>query len=173
MYTELTNRTLWYDGTIAINSEKIYDWLQYDKLAVDKLTNEIIQYNKTVLKQNQIIVKEELNPLDTDWNIPDTYKSIDVNQYVMDMLVNIDSELSDSEFDIRYYRVQQELKVFNKLQLYDLLRSLIYIIDTFKQENIVWGVGRGSSVASYVLFLLEVHDVDSVQFELDFSEFLE
>jgi DNA polymerase III alpha subunit len=41
-----------------------------------------------------------------------------------------------------------------------------------KERNIVWGVGRGSSVASYVLFLIGTHKVDSVKYELDFNEFL-
>ena len=41
-----------------------------------------------------------------------------------------------------------------------------------KTNSIVWGVGRGSSVASYVLFLLGVHKIDSVKYNLDWREFL-
>jgi DNA polymerase III alpha subunit len=41
-----------------------------------------------------------------------------------------------------------------------------------KANNIIWGVGRGSSVASYVLYLLEVHRVDSMYYNLDIREFL-
>jgi len=36
----------------------------------------------------------------------------------------------------------------------------------------IWGVGRGSSVASYVLYLLDVHRIDSMFYDLDPSEFL-
>jgi DNA polymerase III alpha subunit len=36
----------------------------------------------------------------------------------------------------------------------------------------VWGVGRGSSVASYVLFLIGVHRIDSMKYNLDYKEFL-
>jgi DNA polymerase III alpha subunit len=41
-----------------------------------------------------------------------------------------------------------------------------------RSNNIVWGVGRGSSVASYVLYLLGVHKVDSIKYGLDIREFL-
>jgi DNA polymerase III alpha subunit len=41
-----------------------------------------------------------------------------------------------------------------------------------RKENIVWGVGRGSSVASYVLYLIGVHKIDSLYYNLDVEEFL-
>jgi DNA polymerase III alpha subunit len=37
---------------------------------------------------------------------------------------------------------------------------------------VLWGVGRGSSVASYCLYILGVHKVDSIKYELDIHEFL-
>jgi DNA polymerase III alpha subunit len=54
----------------------------------------------------------------------------------------------------------------------DLLRWLKYFVDTAKQRNIIWGVGRGSSVASYVLYLIGVHKIDSIKYKLDWKEFL-
>ena len=41
-----------------------------------------------------------------------------------------------------------------------------------KENKIVWGVGRGSSVASYVLYLLGIHKIDSIQYRLDWKEFI-
>ena len=41
-----------------------------------------------------------------------------------------------------------------------------------KQNHIIWGVGRGSSVASYVLYKLGVHRIDSLYYNLDIGEFL-
>ncbi len=52
-----------------------------------------------------------------------------------------------------------------------LLKTMKYIVDTLRENNIVWGVGRGSSVASYVLFLLGVHKIDSVKYDLPIEEF--
>jgi DNA polymerase III alpha subunit len=41
-----------------------------------------------------------------------------------------------------------------------------------RKHNIVWGVGRGSSVASYVLYLIGVHKINSMYYDLDIEEFL-
>ena len=48
---------------------------------------------------------------------------------------------------------------------------LIYFVDTLRANNVVWGVGRGSSVASYVLFIIGVHKIDSVKYKLPINEF--
>jgi DNA polymerase III alpha subunit len=56
--------------------------------------------------------------------------------------------------------------------LFDLLRYLVYLVDVMKQNQVIWGVGRGSSVASYVLYLLGVHRIDSMFYDLDVTEFL-
>jgi DNA polymerase III alpha subunit len=69
-------------------------------------------------------------------------------------------------------RVSLELKLFIQHGMFDLLFYLKYLVDTMRQNNIVWGVGRGSSVASYVLFLIGVHKIDSIKYDLDIKEFL-
>jgi DNA polymerase III alpha subunit len=69
-------------------------------------------------------------------------------------------------------RVEQELAMYNERGLYPILQLLIYIIDTMRKYNLVWGVGRGSSVSSYILYLLGVHKVDSHKYNLDIKEFL-
>ena len=69
-------------------------------------------------------------------------------------------------------RVNQELELFHKHGMIDLLYYLKYLVDTMRANNIVWGVGRGSSVASYVLYLLGVHKIDSIKYELNIHEFL-
>lgn len=69
-------------------------------------------------------------------------------------------------------RVDTELELFIKHNMFDLLFYLKYLVDTMRENNIVWGVGRGSSVASYVLYLLGVHRIDSIKYNLDIHEFL-
>lgn len=69
-------------------------------------------------------------------------------------------------------RVSEELEAFIEHNMFDLLFCLKYIVDTLRENNIVWGVGRGSSVASYVLYLLGVHKIDSMKYNLDWREFL-
>ena len=69
-------------------------------------------------------------------------------------------------------RVDKELELFIQHGMFDLLFYLKYLVDTMRENNIVWGVGRGSSVASYVLYLIGVHKIDSIKYELDIHEFL-
>lgn len=69
-------------------------------------------------------------------------------------------------------RVSEELEAFIEHGMLDLLFVLKYIVDTLRDNNVVWGVGRGSSVASYVLYLIGVHRINSLKYNLDWREFL-
>jgi DNA polymerase III alpha subunit len=69
-------------------------------------------------------------------------------------------------------RVNEELELFIQHGMLEVLFYLKYLVDTMRENKIVWGVGRGSSVASYVLFLLGVHKIDSIKYNLDIKEFL-
>jgi DNA polymerase III alpha subunit len=75
------------------------------------------------------------------------------------------------ETDTQRDRVSQELELYIKHGMYDVLHVMKYIVDTLRANNIVWGVGRGSSVASYVLFLIGVHKIDSIKYKLPIEEF--
>lgn len=96
------------------------------------------------------------------WYMPAEYKRLDIAQHVLSLCTT----------DAQLQRAAQELMLFQDRDLFDLLRYLKYLVDTMKANNIIWGVGRGSSVASYVLFLLGVHRIDSMHYDLDPQEFL-
>jgi len=174
-YTNLKDRVLWYDGDSTVNP---HDVLRLstpgNPLCVTELTDDIKQYNRLVSAEEHITVKEALRDFDMSWNIPDEFKNIDVNTYLYNklFLTESDENLTNDEMQVRMKRVAQELALFKKFKLYDVLRTIIYVIDTFTHRNVVWGVGRGSSVASYVLYLIGVHDIDSVKYGLDINEFL-
>jgi DNA polymerase III alpha subunit len=68
--------------------------------------------------------------------------------------------------------VAEELVLFQDQNLFELLKYLKYLTDVIHKNRIVCGVGRGSSVASYVLYLLGVHRIDSMRYGLDIREFL-
>ena len=70
-----------------------------------------------------------------------------------------------------YDRLQQELELYKKHNMIPVLKTVKYIVDTLRKNNVVWGVGRGSSVASYVLFLVGIHKIDSVKYKLPIEEF--
>jgi len=117
------------------------------------------KYNKDI--QNQSV--EEFDDINqSTWLMPELYKFMDIKSFLLDKC----------NTKIEHDRVEQELKLFEERNLIDLLKFLYYLVETMRKHNIVWGVGRGSSVASYVLFLLGVHRIDSLKYELDVSEFL-
>jgi DNA polymerase III alpha subunit len=69
-------------------------------------------------------------------------------------------------------RVELELELYIKHGMIELLHFMKYLVDTLRKNNVVWGVGRGSSLASYILYLIGVHKVDSIKYNLDINEFL-
>lgn len=102
-----------------------------------------------------------------EFNIPQHYKDIDVEEYVHSLVPTG----GDSDESVKA-RVEMELAEFKARNLFPIIQLLIYIIDTMRKNNLVWGIGRGSAVSSYLLYLLGVHKVDSVKYNLDIKEFL-
>jgi hypothetical protein len=100
--------------------------------------------------------------LQQTWYMPQQYKDMDIAQYILN-LCNTDAELQ---------RCGQELLLYQERDLFALLRFLKYLVDTMTDNHVIWGVGRGSSVASYVLYKLGVHRIDSMFYDLDPHEFL-
>lgn len=100
--------------------------------------------------------------LSDTWFIPDKYLHINVEQYILDLAGTPEEK----------QRVLYEMQLYNERNLEPVLRLIIYIVDLMREKNVVWGVGRGSSVSSYVLYLLGIHKVNSLKYELSIEEFL-
>ena len=96
------------------------------------------------------------------WHMPDEYQKMDIAAHVLN-LCKTQEELQ---------RCGAELLMYQERNLFDLLRYLTYLVDVMKTNRVIWGVGRGSSVASFVLYKLGVHRIDSMYYELDPEEFL-
>ena len=100
-----------------------------------------------------------INP--NNWFIPQSYKNFNIEEFCLTCCVN----------ETETARVKQELELYKKYNMMSVLQTVKYIVDTLRKHNIVWGVGRGSSVASYVLFLLGVHKIDSIKYNIPLEEF--
>ena len=100
--------------------------------------------------------------MQNNWHMPDEYKQLDIAQHIL--------ELCTTEAELQ--RCGAELLLYQERNLFDLLKYLKYLVDIMKQNNVIWGVGRGSSVASYVLYKLGVHRIDSLHYNLNVAEFL-
>jgi len=97
-----------------------------------------------------------------NWHMPDKYYQINVLQWLLDKCQNDEEKM----------RVQMEYDLFEKKKFIRVLQFLIYFVDTLRANNMVWGVGRGSSVASFCLFLIGVHKINPMLYNLDITEFL-
>lgn len=116
----------------------------------------------TFPEQSDQAIPEFDSKRQSNWFMPDQYKQLDIAEHVLG-LCNSQAELQ---------RCGQELLLYQERNLFDLLRYLKYLVDVMRQNRVIWGVGRGSSVASYVLFKLGVHRIDSLFYDLDPQEFL-
>jgi DNA polymerase III alpha subunit len=96
------------------------------------------------------------------WFMPKEYEDFPMVEFLLDKTTNKEE----------YQRVVMELELFIQHNMTPVLNYLKYLVDTMRANNIVWGVGRGSSVASYILYLLGVHKVNSIKYNLDINEFL-
>jgi DNA polymerase III alpha subunit len=124
------------------------------KCSVDKtvsIKNEILDTLENFDKKNQ-----------KNWFIPEEYFDINIVELLLDKTSN----------EGEYQRVVSELELFYEKDMIHILTIAIYLVDVFRKNNIVWGVGRGSSVASYCLFLIGLHKINSLQYNLDIHEFL-
>ena len=172
MKSVLNNRILWYDGTNEVQAS-----LVPELLIAGVPTNKIISSGPDVEQFNRLSLDEVINSTKTnccdvsfDWRIPVEYKNLDIRVYSSDklrqFLINNDRRKTDYEF-----RLNAELDEIEHRGLTMMFRTIIFVVDTFSKNNQIWGVGRGSSCASLVLYLIGLHSVDPVKYGIGMAEF--
>jgi DNA polymerase III alpha subunit len=112
--------------------------------------------------ESKLSLEEFDNNNQLQWQMPAEYYEIDIAKWVLDQC-KTEEELQ---------RAGDELIKFHDRHMFPLLKYLKYLVDTMRRNNIVWGVGRGSSVASYVLYLIGIHRINSLYYQLSVDEFL-
>lgn len=158
IYTENDLCEMYYkDPARSIKKIIVEEPIQFDEILELHDLPEISLYKDPGLS----IMSFDSN-LQNIWYMPESYKNFDIAKYVLDLCT------SDAELQ----RVGQELLLYQERDMFNLLRYLKYLVDTMREHNIVWGVGRGSSVASFVLFLIGIHRINSLYYDLDIDEFL-
>jgi DNA polymerase III alpha subunit len=118
--------------------------------------------NLTQYQNPNISVEEFDRKNQSNWYMPLEYYDLDIAKWVLDQCKN-EEELQ---------RAGDELIKFQERNMFVLLQYLKYLVDTMRKNNIIWGVGRGSSVASYVLYLIGIHRINSLYYDLSIDEFL-
>lgn len=133
-------------------------------------TEDITKYNKFCddlgINRLKILGEDDFDRINT-YNIPQHYKDIDVEDYIRRLVPT-----SGDSAEAVKARVDMELALYKERNLFPIIQVLLYVVDVLRTNELVWGVGRGSSVASYILYLIGIHKVDSIKYKLDIREFL-
>lgn len=137
----------------------------------DEETELYEQYQSQLLDQHTVFLDapdesltfDEFHKLKADeWIFPTEYQNIDVHKWLIDKCKN----------QIELDRVEKEYAMYLERDLIMLLRLFIFLVSYLRENKLVWGVGRGSSVSSYILYLIGVHRVNSIKYNLDIEDYL-
>jgi len=162
-------------GDCVYNEDSVIEQLYQDPtLDISKITVDTKLYNQALTKlqidlpklpeqilRNQTVVEFDKQNYNA-WYMPESYENIDVKTYLLEKC-NTEEERD---------RVLIEYKLFEQKGFTKVLKFLIYFVDVLRSNNIVWGVGRGSSVSSFCLFLIGIHKINPLFYNLDYREFL-
>jgi DNA polymerase III alpha subunit len=167
--TELNDRVLWFDGTNQVSPDMVpYLFLMgvpEEKIVSMSLDEDLKLFNQ--LSENEIQTDKTSNtPFNFDWNIPIEYKNLNLSNYLNQRMVE-----RGVETEAYANRLKLELVEIQDRNLENLFKTLIFVVDKLKSANQVWGVGRGSSCASLVLYLIGVHEVDPIKYGIPLQEF--
>ena len=162
-------------GQTILNENDLCDLFMRDptRIITEAYVEQSINFDDAiVLLENIPHLKEYIDPKvsidefdemnQSNWHMPVEYKNMDIAKWVLDQC-KTEAELQ---------RAGDELLKFHERGMFILLQYLKYLVDIMRKNNIVWGVGRGSSVASYVLYLIGIHRINSLYYQLSVDEFL-
>lgn len=156
---------------IIVNDLELFDLIYSGKLKTLKhvfveKTEEIEKFFDSVNQNKDTFDTPKYPSVDetstkTSWLIPKNYQNFDIALWLIEQC----------RTDVELNRVVEELELYVKFDLLPVLNCIKYLVDTMRTHNIVWGVGRGSSVASYCLYLIGLHKIDSIKYNLNIQEF--
>lgn len=161
---------------MVLDEQDVCDMLYVDpQMSLDSISladptqhNDAVRSNYSELSMIKALESLTMDPSEwhrsnqQTWMMPDSYSGMDIASWVLEQCRG-QAELQ---------RCGTELLAYQDRDLMPLLRYLKYLVDIMREHGMVWGVGRGSSVASFVLYKLGVHKIDSLHYDLDFEEFM-
>lgn len=177
MYTQLKNRKLWYDGDSSYPASHLSNLIKQHRVKyIDKITDDVIEFNKRSAPKDKISVKADLGPgiPSSDWM--ESVESISLADLLTNILTKHDiitMGMSEDEILLRERRLAEEWILFTSTNYTtNMIKAIHYIVQTLTTNHQIWGVGRGSSVSSYILYIIGAHDVDSFKYDLSIYDFM-
>lgn len=167
MYSDSKRRrVLMRDGTSFVDETEL----------VRRLLLEGTTGGLTTLKSRNTELYEERykHPVSSDVTVEDPEPDVRMHQHSKDDITLLESILYNSRrykgTKVEDDRVKMELEFFDKTSNILFILYVKNLIEDFRDNGVVWGVGRGSSCSSYIMYLLEVNDVNPIKHNIDFSE---
>lgn len=168
---KFSNREIGDEGDVLVNSFGLIEML-YNDIDINS-SNFLIQENDPEIKLYNSISNNSLNNVNyqkidiekrrNDWFYPSKYDDINLEQYLLNLKIFTNTEEN---------RIKEELNLFIQKGFEKFLRFCIYLSDIIKEKDLVVGVGRGSSCASFILYILSINLINPLVFGLDIKEFL-
>ena len=170
MKTDLNDRELFYDGTSRVKPDLVPELFLHgatpDKLRVLYLNEDVELFNQ--LSDETISTDADVGfEPNLTWQLPESIEVLDLPRFFAHALRQRGLEKAPEY--VR--RVELELAEVERRGLQQLIKALIFVVSTFVTHKQVWGVGRGSSCASLLLFLIGLHKVDPVKYGIPLEEF--
>ena len=171
--TEIKGRTVRSDGSVVNTSGVLIEILYSSQDIGNCITDDTDEVERFRIS-NRLCDTDLPGPISdtglpyeninwsSHWFTPEPYSSIDLKEWCYDKC----------KLDEERHRVDLELEEFEKRKMTAAIRHCIYCVDTWRKNNIVWGVGRGSSVSSFVLFLIGITRLNPLKYNLDIKEWL-
>lgn len=173
---KLNDRVLRFDGVSIIHPDQLAAALltgvQPHQLRLTETNEDVELFNDNSAEHLSTNVDEPVK-LDFSWQLPEPHLSMDLRATIVARAVDRLLQLNYPE-DVHLkacQRIQDEFEEIERRGMVEFVKTIIYILDTFREKGVVWGVGRGSSCASYVLFILGLHSVDCVKYDVPLTEF--
>lgn len=163
-FSVLKDRLLQWDGKSIIEPESIADLLLNgvtpDKILTTEISEEVELFNQMSDVKIDLYDENKEVKLDFSWQLPQKYLELDLIEYFSHFITPKNEE-----------RICEELELVMKFQIENEMRTIIYVVDILKDKKVVFGVGRGSSCASYLLYCIGIHQVDCLKYDIPASEF--
>ncbi len=144
-----------------------------DRVRVTELTEQLQEFNNFADVSIEVVSPKDFKKPPTPKTVlPAEYASLDVDVLLSKLVQEDIKRRGHSHKHQCIERAVAELTWLYEHGKIDLIRTLVYVVDVLNEHDYPWGIGRGSSVSSYVLFLIGVHGIDPIAFDLDWHDFM-
>lgn len=173
MMNEIKGRTIRSDGSVVNTTHTLLEILYNDKDIGGCLLDDLLEVKRFQVA-NKLCDTTLLEPQHNDnliydniswrnyWFTPEPYASIDLLDWCLAKCQTLEEK----------DRVKLEIDEFEKRDMIGAIKHMIYCVNVWRENGIVWGVGRGSSVSSYVLYLIGITRLNPLKYKLDLKEWL-